>query len=51
MIEQFETTAAWIAADTATEGGVPPSVARSPWRHGLAEALRAAAFRLDPVAA
>jgi hypothetical protein len=49
MIEQFETRAAHVAADTATEAA--PRVAGTPLRHGLAEALRAAAFRLDPVRA
>ena len=52
MIEQFEARAARIASDTATESqGTPLHVARNPVRHGLAEALRAAASRLDPAAA
>ena len=49
MIEQFETPAATIAAGTSMEAA--PRVAVIPLRHGLAEALRAAASRLDPVGA
>jgi hypothetical protein len=48
MIEQFETPAASVA-DTSMEAA--PRVAVIPLRHGLAEALRAAASRLDPVGA
>jgi hypothetical protein len=52
MIEQLEARAARIAADTATEPAeLPPHGAVTPLRHGLAQALRAAASRLDPVAA
>jgi hypothetical protein len=50
MIEQFDTRTTRIAADTGSESAAtPPHVAGA--RHGLAEALRAAASRLDPVAA
>jgi hypothetical protein len=52
MIEQFDTRATRIAADTASESaGTRPHVAGAPLRHGLAEALRAAASRLDQAAA
>ncbi|HEY4866236.1 MAG TPA: hypothetical protein VIK45_12080 [Candidatus Dormibacteraeota bacterium] len=46
MIEQFDTRTTRIAPESAA---TPPHVAGT--RHGLAEALRAAASRLDPVAA
>jgi hypothetical protein len=49
MIEQFETRATRMAADTGTEAA--PPVAGTPLRHSLAEALRAVASRLDPVGA
>lgn len=52
MIEQFDFKARAIAVDTATEADV--FTARRPgssWRLGLAESLRAAAGRLDQVAA
>jgi hypothetical protein len=50
MREQFEYRAATIEADTATE---VDELRRqgAPWRHGLADALRAAASRLDQVPA
>ena len=52
MLEQFEVRSAGIAADTAAEAfELSPRWAGTPWRHGVAQALRAAAYRLDPVAA
>ena len=52
MLEQFEFRGTGIAADTAAEAvEVSPHRAGTPWRHGVAHALRAAAYRLDPVAA
>jgi hypothetical protein len=50
MLEQFEYRATAMAFDTATE---VDQLHRSgaPWRHGLAETLRAAASRLEPTPA
>jgi hypothetical protein len=51
ILEQFEFRTASIAADTAAEAyELSPHQAGTPWRHGIAQALRAAAYRLDPVA-
>ena len=52
MLEQFEFRGTGIAADTAAEAvEMSPHRAGNPRRHGVAHALRAAAYRLDPVAA
>ena len=52
MRQQFEFRANAITEDTATTAAeVNPHRAGTPWRHGIAEALRAAASRLDPAPA
>ncbi|MDQ6790338.1 MAG: hypothetical protein M3075_06775 [Candidatus Dormibacteraeota bacterium] len=52
MIEQFDTRTTRFAPDTDSESAATrPHVAQAPLRHGLADALRAAASRLDRVAA
>ena len=52
MIEQFDVRTAAVAADTGTEAAeAPPLRAKAQWQHSLAEALRAAASRLDQVPA
>jgi hypothetical protein len=52
MRDQFTFRDGAIAGDTPTEpAGARPNSSHVQWRHGLAEALRAAASRLDPVPA
>jgi hypothetical protein len=51
MRDQFSFQAAPVAEETATRSAEGHQHPRTQVRHGVAEALRAAASRLDPVAA